>query len=729
MRSPTRSNDNQVVPYELWTGKKPNLKNLRVFGCVAYARKNKPQIKGKLDARVKKCIMLGYCDNGYKLWSVADNKIIVARNVVFNEKQNRFDDFVTVYGGNYNGGAMIKIDDESENEGDDVDDVEGVDEHPDAELPPEQFEPEIEEFHEPAPVGQGLRRGARVRVRPAHFDDYVTLSKVGKFVAQCTDENNCVDLFEFAGMSDLQETDVDNVPENYESIKYRGDKSLWLAAVDEELTALDINKTWEVTSLPKGKTPIKSKWVFTVKHDGDGSADRYKARLVIKGCAQKYGIDYNETYAPVAKLATVRVFLCLANRLNLYIQQLDVKCAFLNGDLKEEIYMWPPEGLSVESGKVCKLNKTLYGLKQAPMEWNRKFDDCVKALGFTQCQADTCVYIKRGKAGTVYLLLYVDDFLIACDNLSLLNEIKTELMSRFQMRDLGDVSYFLGIKIRKIKDGMFLSQESYLKKVLKKFKLDSSKPVDTPLEPRPDLEICDQPSVPDSCPYRSAIGSLMYSCMSTRPDFCTAVNLFSQFQSYATEKHWKGVKRIFRYIQGTVNYGIWFRGLSEAPLVLYADAAFANDPDRKSISGFVIEMFGDPIIWGTRKQTCVAKSSTEAEYIALAVAVSELLWARQLISELGISICDAIPVYEDNQGVIHALKRWDVKRLKHVDVKYNFIKDLYHKNIISVNYIPSSDQKADIMTKGLPFESFSRHRENIGMCENLEIAMYIFVCK
>lgn len=714
-RSPSSAVDGAVVPYELWTGNKPNLETLKVFGCVAYVSKSRQQLAGKLDSRVKKCIFIGYCDNGYRFWSVADNKIIVGRNVRFNENANNFDNTVVVYGGNYRGGDVLEVDDEEEEQNEE-EEMEMAEDQPQDQ---HQGEPELEEFDEPLGVGQGARRGTRVRMRPAHFQDYVMLATVGNFVDSITDENNnSNDVLEFAGLSESLESVDDSVPQNFESIELRSDKSVWLAAVGEELNSLAENGTWDVTSLPKGKTPINSKWVFTVKLDGAGNVDRYKARLVIKGCSQRYGVDYTETYAPVAKLATVRIFLCLANKFNLFVQQLDVKCAFLNGDLKEEIYMWPPAGLSVESGKVCKLKKTLYGLKQAPMEWNKKFDDMVKKLGFRQNEADRCLYMRKCKFGVVYLLLYVDDFLIACDNLELLNEIKTKLMAAFQMRDLGEVSYFLGISVKKVgTDGMFLGQENYLTKMLQRFKKDTARPVTTPMETQPDLEIGDQPSILNVHPYRSAIGSLMYSCMSTRPDFCTSVNIFSQFQAYATDKHWKGIKRIMRYILGTVHWGLWFRGNSEIPLVLYADAAFANDPDRKSVSGFIIELFGDPVVWGTRKQTCVAKSSTEAEYIALATAVSELLWVRQLLKGLDISVDNAIPVYEDNQSVIHALSRWDVKRLKHVDVKYNFIKDLYQKKIIDVTYIPSADQKADIMTKGLPYDSFSRHRTNLGMCE------------
>ena len=351
------------------------------------------------------------------------------------------------------------------------------------------------------------------------------------------------------------------------------------------------------------------------------------------------------------------------------------------------------------------------------MEWNKKFDIAVKSLGFNQCKSDQCLYVYRKNGKTMYLLLYVDDFLLAgCDE-ALLLETKSKIKSLFEMRDLGEVSYFLGIKISRVNGGLFLSQEVYINKLLLKFKMDNCASINTPLEIKPPRGTSGE-SVLGVKPYKELIGSLMYACMATRPDICVAVNHFSQFQVNPTTEHWKGLKRILRYLKGTSKWGLWYKSMAYSPITLHVDADFANEPGRKSVSGFIVETYGDCVAWATRKQTSVALSSTEAEYIALATGVREILWLRQILNELGISGLDQpIPVFEDNQAVIHALKVWDMKRLKHIDVKYNFVKDLFMKNVINVTYQPTGDQVADMMTKGLSLELFSKHRKGLGMTE------------
>lgn len=244
--------------------------------------------------------------------------------------------------------------------------------------------------------------------------------------------------------------------------------------------------------------------------------------------------------------------------------------------------------------------------------------------------------------------------------------------------------------------------------------MDLSAPVKTPLDPHPSGDL-NSSSIIGIKPYREVIGSLMYACMATRPDICVAVNYYSQFQTNATEEQWKGLKRILRYIKGTLDWGIWFRSNNSNPLLVFADSDFANHKDRKSVSGFILDLFGDMVLWGTRKQSFVALSTTEAELVALAVATAEALWLKHLLHELGVSV-STIKLFEDNQSCISALSNWDVKRLKHMDVKYNFVKDLWRKGLLAVDYLPSSEQKADIMNKGLPVDTFNKHRISLGMC-------------
>lgn len=717
-RSPTRALIGEKVPAELWFNSKPDLSKLRVFGCVGFVCTLKEHLDGKFDKRSRRCIMLGYVENGYRVWSVSDKRIITARDVVFDESRNKFNDLEDFEDYIFDLTPVEKTDDSEteEAEEDAFDFSSSAEEDLPAEGPREEL------------LEQEVRRSGRVRMRPHYLNDYVAMVVLANFVNEFNGDTLNQSLEQGKVQFDdstyelaLSALNYSNcVPLDFSDLEGREDKHLWVAAISEELQSLEENGTWELVSLPKGKKPIKSKWVFTVKEDGDGNVVRYKARLVVKGCSQEKGINYEETYAPVARLATVRALLCLIHQQNLHVSQLDVKNAFLHGVLKEEIYMWPPEGLLLKDyEKVCKLKRTLYGLKQAPMEWNKRFDEFVKSLGFKQCEADRCVYILIKCSFRVYLLLYVDDFLIASDSNIELIKVKEKLMTEFKMRDLGDVKHFLGIKVTKIDGGLFLSQENYLRRVISKFSTNPLHSSSTPLDIRPCRSL-DKECIIGKHPYRELIGSLMYACMATRPDICVAVNFFSQFQCNATEDQWKGLKRVLRYLYGTLKWGLWYRGNSNTPIRVYADADFANEPGRKSISGFVIKLFGDTVIWGTRKQTSVAQSSAEAEYVSLATAVSEVLWFKQLLRELMVHNLEMpIPVHEDNQSCISYLSNWESKRMKHIDVKYNFVKDLHKEKIISVNYIPSTEQIADIMTKGLPLESFSRHRESLGMsvCE------------
>lgn len=720
-RCPTRAIEEDVVPLQLWSGEKPKLSDLKVFGCVALVKVAKEDLEGKFEDRTVKCIMLGYCVNGYKFWDLEHKKIIYRRSAAFDEYRNRFDDEADwVYG--VEGEQDLEIGEEEE-----TSDEEGLNqEGQEVQNEVEAGEPQVEEFEEVTP--HGVRQGARVRMRPQYLQDYVSMAMVAEFVDECNENVNIVNDYDGCEI-DVNACDgceialsalnyCNNAPQSYSEIKGRPDEKEWYESVREELDSLIENNTWELSNLPEGKVPLNCMWVFAVKENGDGIIDRRKSRLVIKGCAQRPGIDFHETYAPVAKLTSVRIFLCLANQQNMTVFQLDVKNAFLNGDLKEEIYMWPPEGLALKDySKVCKLKRTLYGLKQAPMEWNKKFDIAVKTLGFSQCKSDQCLYVYTKNGKKMYLLLYVDDFLLAGSDEVLLVETKSKIMSMFKMRDLGEVSYFLGIKVTRVNGGIFLCQENYIKKLLEKFGLPNIGVQNTPMETNPPRETRGE-TVIGSKPYRELIGSLMYACMATRPDICAAVNHFSQYQTNAGPEHWKGLKRILRYLNSTAKWGLWYKANSYSPLTLYVDADFANEPGRKSVSGFVVEMFGDSVTWATRKQQSVALSTTEAEYVALATGVRELLWLRQLLNELGVpDLNKPITVFEDNQACIHALKFWDMKRLKHVDIKYNFVKELNGEGVISVVFIPTAEQTADLFTKGLPLESFVRHRKGIGMTQ------------
>jgi len=678
-RTPTNALYNSI-PAEKWFGTKQDVSKIKVFGCLAYVRIPTELIEGKFDSRSEKCYMIGYCTNGYRFWNPKREKIITGRDVKFVEtnfiNSKTLDDYLEA---DTRDSAQLKntqdrggeIQDEGNNEADE--DAEIIAENSTIEDTPDQHP----------------RRSTRVKTKPKYLDDY------------CAFALNA-------------ESFVEDVPRSFEEIHVREDKRKWYKAVKDELQALEENKTWTLMQLPPGRKAIDNKWVFKLKYDEDGNIERYKARLVVKGCAQRKGFDYNETYAPVARLTTVRTMLAVINHKNLSANQLDVKNAFLHGNLQEEIYIKPPEGFTEKEGFVYKLNKALYGLKQAPHEWNIKFHEFMSRLKFSQSAYDKCLYKRKEKDNLAYILLYVDDIIVAAKDQHEINAIKNALMTEFKMKDLGGLKCFLGIKICQTNKGMILSQETYMKNLLQKFDMKDCKAVRTPMETNPVKDLNGE-CIVDVKPYKELVGCLMYAMLTTRPDLSAAINFYSRFQSNATEAQWIGLKRILRYIKGTTNFGLFFRKNGKVPLIGFADSDWAGDSDRKSTSGFLFEVHGATVSWTTRKQPTVALSSTEAEYVALASAVTELIWLKGLMCDLDIQIEEPIIIYEDNQSCIHLLDKWEHRRLKHVDVKYNFVRDMYQKGIIDVKYIPSREQKADILTKGLTFELFAKNRSVLGI--------------
>ncbi|KAL9273201.1 Retrovirus-related Pol polyprotein from transposon TNT 1-94-like protein, partial [Drosera capensis] len=399
-------------------------------------------------------------------------------------------------------------------------------------------------------------------------------------------------------------------------------------AMQDEMKSLQENGTYELVELPKGRKALKNKWVFKLKRDGNGEVMKHKARLVVKGFGQKQGIDFEEIFSPVVKMTSIRTVLGLVAGLNLELEQLDVKTAFLHGDLEEEIYMVQPEGFEVKGKehKVCRLRKSLYGLKQAPRQWYKKFDSFMTSHGYQRFKADPCVYFKRFTNGKfLILLLYVDAMLVTGQDAQMIAMLKKELSKAFDMKDMGQARQILGMQItrdRKAKR-LWLSQEKYVERVLERFNMKGAKTVSCPLPSHLKLskKLC--PSTEKEkdemsrVPYSSAVGSLMYAMVCIRPDIAYAVGVVSRFLSNPGKQHWEAVKWILRYLKGTSKLCLSF-GKGEPVLEGYTDADMAGDLDhRKSTSGGAVS-------WQSKLQKCVALSTTEAEYIAATEAGKEL---------------------------------------------------------------------------------------------------------
>jgi hypothetical protein len=457
--------------------------------------------------------------------------------------------------------------------------------------------------------------------------------------------------------------------------------------------------------------------VFKIKRDFAGNLERYKARLVAKGFRQREGIDYDEVFAPVSKYTTLRALLALAAVDDLEIHQLDIKTAFLNGELEEDVWIQQPPGYEQGSSSLaCHLHKSLYGLKQAPRAWHAKLKEELEKLDFKTSAADPALFIKTG-ANPVFLLTYVDDILVISADLSSVEDTKTSILAAFDARDLGAVTCFLGMDIHRDRANrtITLAQGRLTTDLLSKYDMDNCKPLSTPLSASTKLSKVGEPLDTGQHGYAQLIGSLMYLSVCTRPDIAQAVGALARHMSAPTVAHWKAAKGVLRYIAGTATYGIKFGGTSLS-LEAYCDADYAGDVDtRRSTTGYVFTMSGGAISWSSRLQPTVAASTTEAEYMAAAYAIKEGLWLRTLLNDLAMDM-GTITINADNQSAIKLLKNPVFSmRSKHIDVIYHFARERVINKDIEFKYISTDKMVADSLTKPLAFTKFEFCRDAMGI--------------
>lgn len=347
----------------------------------------------------------------------------------------------------------------------------------------------------------------------------------------------------------------------------------WKKAMEEEIEALAKNGTWEKSVLPVGKRLVVYRWVFTIKRKADGSIERYKARLVAKGYTQTYGVDYSETFSHVAKMDTIRVLFSIAANKNLPLYQFDVKNAFLHGDLGEEVYMEPPHGFSKDFGDqhVCRLKKALYGLKQSPRAWFGRFTVAMKMWGYRQSNGDHTLFIKRRRGHVTCLIIYVDDIVITGDDSDEIQRLKKSLFTEFEMKDLGNLKYFLGIEVLRSQKGIFISQRKYILDLLAETGMLDCKPAETPIVVNHGLQIVEGAKTVDRERYQRLVGKMIY-LSHTRPDVAYAMGILSQFMHCPQEDHISAAYRILRYLKGTSRRGVLFQNHGHLEIKAYTDA-------------------------------------------------------------------------------------------------------------------------------------------------------------
>jgi hypothetical protein len=488
---------------------------------------------------------------------------------------------------------------------------------------------------------------------------------------------------------------------------------LWRRAMEEEFQALVSNNTWELVPLPPGAHVITGKWHFRHKFHADSSLERYKARWVCREFTQRPGVDYDETFSPVVKPATVRTVLSIALSRDWPIHQLDVKNVFLHGTLSETVYCSQPAGFvdPAHPTYVCRLNKSLYGLKQAPRAWYSCFASHMKTLGFVEAKADTSLFIFHNGTETTYLLLYVDDIILTASSSALLQRVIAALQTTFPMKDLGPLHHFLGITVERRPAGLFLHQRTYVLDIIDRAGMTGCKPCSTPVDLQSKLAADSGPAVQDATQYRSLAGALQYLTF-TRPDITYAVQHICLHMHDPRESHLTALKRIIRYLQGTADHGLLLpRSTSVSELVVYTDADWAGCPDtRRSTSGYAVFLGDNLVSWSSKRQKVVSRSSAEAEYRVVANGVAEACWLRQLLQELHSPLHRSV-VYLSTNPVQH-------HQTKHVEIDLHFVRERVATGEVRVQHVPTTSQFADIFTKGLPSSVFLEFKSSLNICSD-----------
>jgi hypothetical protein len=682
----------EVTPFENFLGKKPSVKMLRVFGSLAWVHDHRPT--DKLSSKAQPGIFIGYADNAW-LFMNKNKKIIRSRDVRFLEFKRAGSDWGALVKESFDESDSSTLVDESDSEGEvaDTEEVDGSLDVDDASL-------------EGRPV-----RSQEAKKRPDFYGDYQVhcASNVLATDGVCVSQPSPLTVVLSAASGEGSDS-----PTLQQAMK-GPEREQWLKAMADHFEKITQNKTWKLVKLPPGRKAIPGMWVLVKKYDATGVFASYKARYVVNGSKQIPGIDFKEVFAETVFQTSTRVVLTVALTRGLMLFQFDVCSAYLQADIEEDVYVFQPPMFKEEGAEdlVGLLGKGLPGTRQGGAGWKKKRDKDLASLGYQKLKTDTCVFVRKN----VILVVYVDDILAAVTDERQKDEIFSELSAIWEIKDLGPASLFVGWQITQKKDSIDLSQSTYLKKILKKFSMEDTKSISIPVEYNVKLARASEGEKPEEdFPYAQLVGSLLWAAVGTRPDLSFAVNLLSRFQGKPLRRHWLAGKRVLRYIAGTIDETLHFtKSQSSEPLLqVYVDADWGGDEgDRKSTTGYVVLIDGNPVSWRSRKQPTVALSTCEAEFMAMTDAISETLFIRSLLTELGFNL-PTTKIFEDNQGAIQLAKNpVHHSRSKHIDIKYHFIRKHIEDGVVELEYVQSANQVADMCTKGLPAEPLQRGKKSV----------------
>ncbi|UYV77880.1 hypothetical protein LAZ67_15002657 [Cordylochernes scorpioides] len=529
-------------------------------------------------------------------------------------------------------------------------------------------------------------RPQRTRTIPKRFDDYVLA------------------------------TTNETIPKDYEEAITCEDKKHWENAMLEEIQNMYSHQVWELVPRPVNAKVVKSKWVFKISKDQENKT--YKARLVAMGYNQIPGRDYNESFSPVIKNATLRTILSMAATKDSVIKLFDVKAAYLNGNIENTIFMEQPAGFVQDRNKVCKLNKSIYGLPQSGRSWYEKFSQVLHDCGLEKLKSDPCLFKWKNEDKYFYVGIYVDDFITVSDSEDTSNRFINKLRHHLEIKDVTCKGMFLGIKIIQDKEGISLQQSHYVQQILQKYGMENCKEVPTPGSKEINL---DNHIEDDNCEqhtYQEALGMLMFLAVNTRPDIAYITSKLSQYSKQPKQMHWTAIKRVMRYLRGTIDLGVKFERGKTGILKSYTDASWSTTHDGKSYGGYVLKLGEATIDWKSSKQPLVALSTMEAEMIAACESCCQIKWIINLLRELEEWNFMEKPtaIYTDSQSLINWISSpKQSSRCRHINRKYHFLRDCYESRDICLLYKPSQDLEADIFTKDLSRDQMKKHLESLSI--------------
>ena len=660
------------TPYELYKGRKPTLGYFRVFGSKCFILNTKDYLT-KFDPKSYEGVFLGYSQTSkaYIVLNKETLRVEESLNITFDESPPPSKTSPLV--------------------DDDLVESQAMDN-----------QVTIEDNKEEEPTNKQI---VNVKESKSHPLDNV-IGKINERTLRSKAQNESND---FCFVSTIEPKNIN------EAIK---DES-WIIAMQEELNQFVINDVWTLVPPPRSQTIIGTKWVFCNKMDENGIVSRNKARLVAQGYNQQEGIDYDETFAPVARLESIRILLAYACAHNFKLFQMDVKSAFLNGVINEEVYVAQPPGFVdfEKPNHVFKLKKALYGLKQAPKAWYDRLKTFLVDHKYTMGLVDNTLFTKKKDSHIIIVQIYVDDIIFGSTCQDLCDDFSKIMHDEFEMSMMGELNFFLGLQIKQLEDGIFFNQSKYIRDMLGKFGLEDSKPIKTPMSTETKLVKDEESESVDNTKYRGMIGSLLYLTAS-RPDIMFSVCLCARFQEDPKTIHLEAVKRIFRYIKGTTHLGLWYPKGTGVDTIVYADSDHAGDyVDRKSTSGTCTFVGHCLTSWFSKKQTSLAISTTEAEYVSAGKACQQALWMKQALVDYGIQL-NEITIFCDNKGAIDLSKNpVQHSRTKHIEIRHHFLRDNVQKGNISIEKVSSEDNIADILTKPLKREPFNLLRLGLGLME------------